>query len=57
MPRRGDVWEVTGRRLRVRPFAIHDGIAEVPQYRLLPNKMLAQDSKTWSAAETGGPIG
>ncbi|MGH3772403.1 MAG: arabinosyltransferase domain-containing protein [Pseudonocardiaceae bacterium] len=41
----------------VRPFAIHDGIAEVPQYRLLPNKMLAQDSKTWSAAEAGGPIG
>ncbi|MGH3719273.1 MAG: arabinosyltransferase domain-containing protein [Pseudonocardiaceae bacterium] len=41
----------------VRPFAIRDGIAEVPRYRLLPNTMLAQDSKTWSAAEGGGPIG
>jgi len=41
----------------VRPFAIRDGIAEVPQYRLLPNKMLADDSKTWSSAEAGGPIG
>lgn len=41
----------------VRPFGIRDGIAEVPQYRLLPNKMLADDSKTWSSAEAGGPLG
>ncbi|HZD14325.1 MAG TPA: arabinosyltransferase C-terminal domain-containing protein, partial [Pseudonocardiaceae bacterium] len=41
----------------VRPFAIRNGIAEIPQYRLLPDKMLAFDSKSWSAADAGGPIG
>ncbi|MDQ3762405.1 MAG: arabinosyltransferase domain-containing protein [Actinomycetota bacterium] len=41
----------------VRPFAIRNGIAEVPQYRLLPNEMLADYSKTWSSREAGGPIG
>ncbi|MGH3833181.1 MAG: arabinosyltransferase domain-containing protein [Pseudonocardiaceae bacterium] len=41
----------------VRPFAIRDGIAELPQYRLLPDKMLADDSKSWSSAQAGGPIG
>ncbi|HEY6422229.1 MAG TPA: arabinosyltransferase domain-containing protein [Pseudonocardiaceae bacterium] len=41
----------------VRPFAIRNGIAEVPQYRLLPNEMLADYSKNWSARDAGGPIG
>jgi hypothetical protein len=41
----------------VRPFAIHNGIAEVPQYRLLPNDLLADYSKTWSAKDAGGPLG
>jgi arabinosyltransferase C len=41
----------------VRPFAIRNGIAEVPQYRLLPNELLADYSKTWSSREAGGPIG
>lgn len=41
----------------VRPFAIRNGIAEIPQYRLLPDKMLANDSKSWSAADAGGPLG
>jgi len=41
----------------VRPFAIRNGIAEIPQYRLLPDKMLANDSKSWSSADAGGPIG
>jgi arabinosyltransferase C len=41
----------------VRPFAIRNDIAEVPQYRLLPDAPLAEESKTWSAAEAGGPIG
>ncbi len=41
----------------VRPFAIHNGIAEVPHYRLLPDGLLAHYSKTWSAREAGGPIG
>jgi arabinosyltransferase C len=41
----------------VRPFAIRNGIAEVPQYRLLPNDMLTDYSRTWSSKEAGGPIG
>ena len=41
----------------VRPFAIRNGIAEVPQYRLLPNELLADYSKSWSSREAGGPIG
>jgi arabinosyltransferase C len=41
----------------VRPFAIRDGIAEIPQYRLIPDKLLADESKSWSAADAGGPIG
>jgi arabinosyltransferase C len=41
----------------VRPFAIHNGIAEVPQYRLLPNDLLTDYSRTWSSKEAGGPIG
>jgi arabinosyltransferase C len=41
----------------VRPFAIRNGIAEVPQYRLLPNELLADYSKTWSSRDAGGPIG
>jgi len=41
----------------VRPFAIHNGIAEIPQYRLLPDKMLSDQSKAWSSAEAGGPLG
>jgi arabinosyltransferase C len=41
----------------VRPFAIHNGIAEVPQYRLLPDELLTEYSRTWSSHEAGGPIG
>jgi len=41
----------------VRPFAIRNGIAEVPQYRLMPNDLLADYSKTWSAKDAGGPLG
>ncbi|MGH3904484.1 MAG: arabinosyltransferase C-terminal domain-containing protein, partial [Pseudonocardiaceae bacterium] len=41
----------------VRPFAIHDGIAEMPRYRLLPDEMLANYSKNWSSQQAGGPIG
>ncbi|HWR47527.1 MAG TPA: arabinosyltransferase domain-containing protein [Pseudonocardiaceae bacterium] len=41
----------------VRPFAIRNGIAEVPQYRLLPDELLADYSKTWSSAQGGGPLG
>ncbi|MGH3686496.1 MAG: arabinosyltransferase domain-containing protein [Pseudonocardiaceae bacterium] len=41
----------------VRPFAIRNGIAEVPQYRLLPDELLTDYSKTWSSRDAGGPIG
>ncbi|MGH3901237.1 MAG: arabinosyltransferase domain-containing protein, partial [Pseudonocardiaceae bacterium] len=41
----------------VRPFEVHNGIAEVPQYRLLPDALLANYSKSWSAGDAGGPIG
>jgi arabinosyltransferase C len=40
----------------VRPFAIRNGIAEVPQYRLLGNELLADYSRTWSSRDAGGPI-
>jgi arabinosyltransferase C len=41
----------------VRPFGIRNGIAEIPQYRLLPDKLLADEAKSWSAADAGGPLG
>jgi arabinosyltransferase C len=41
----------------VRPFAIRDGIAEIPRYRLLPDELLTDYSRTWSSREAGGPIG
>ncbi|HZD14974.1 MAG TPA: arabinosyltransferase C-terminal domain-containing protein, partial [Pseudonocardiaceae bacterium] len=41
----------------VRPFSIRNGIAEIPHYRLLPDKMLADDSNTWSSEAAGGPLG
>ena len=41
----------------VRPFAIRNGIAEVPAYRLLPDELLTEYSTTWSSRDAGGPIG
>ncbi|MGH3873675.1 MAG: arabinosyltransferase domain-containing protein [Pseudonocardiaceae bacterium] len=41
----------------VRPVEIRNGIAEIPQYRLLPDEMLADYSKNWSSRDAGGPIG
>jgi arabinosyltransferase C len=41
----------------VRPFGIHNGIAELPRYRLLPDELLTDYSRTWSSREAGGPIG
>jgi hypothetical protein len=41
----------------VRPFEIRNGIAEIPQYRLLADERLANYSKTWSSRDAGGPIG
>jgi arabinosyltransferase A len=40
-----------------RPFSEHLGVAELPQYRLLPDhKQTAASSNGWQASETGGPF-
>jgi arabinosyltransferase A len=40
-----------------RPFSEHLGVAELPQYRLLPDhKQTASSSNGWEASETGGPF-
>ncbi|KQU07648.1 arabinosyltransferase [Rhodococcus sp. Leaf7] len=41
-----------------RPFDHLDGVAEVPNFRILPDRGLAVSSTdTWQAAENGGPLG
>ncbi|OBG35710.1 arabinosyltransferase domain-containing protein [Mycobacterium sp. E3198] len=40
-----------------RPFSEHLGVAELPQYRLLPDhKQTAASSNGWEAGEAGGPF-
>ncbi|KMO74480.1 arabinosyltransferase domain-containing protein [Mycolicibacterium obuense] len=40
-----------------RPFAEHLGIAELPQYRIIPNfKQMVVSSNQWQSAESGGPF-
>jgi arabinosyltransferase A len=40
-----------------RPFSEHLGVAELPQYRLLPDhKQTAASSNGWEAGEDGGPF-
>ena len=40
-----------------RPFAEHLGVAELPQYRILPNfKQVVVSSNKWQSAEDGGPF-
>ncbi len=40
-----------------RPFAEHLGIAELPQYRIMPNfKQIVVSSNQWQAAQDGGPF-
>ncbi|QQW33382.1 arabinosyltransferase domain-containing protein [Mycobacterium marinum] len=40
-----------------RPFSEHLGIAELPQYRILPDhKQTAASSNLWQAGPTGGPF-
>ena len=40
-----------------RPFSEHLGVAELPQYRILPeHKQTAASSNGWQAGETGGPF-
>lgn len=41
-----------------RPFKHHNGVAEVPGYRILPDRPLAISStNTWQAQDFGGPLG
>ncbi len=40
-----------------RPFAEHLGIAELPEYRIMPDhKQTASSSNLWQSAEDGGPF-
>ncbi|BBY81426.1 arabinosyltransferase [Mycolicibacterium pulveris] len=40
-----------------RPFAQHLGIAELPEYRILPNfKQVVSSSNMWQSAQDGGPF-
>ncbi len=40
-----------------RPFSEHLGVAELPEYRILPNfKQVVSSSNQWQAAEDGGPF-
>lgn len=40
-----------------RPFSEHLGVAELPAYRILPDrKLTAGSSNTWQSAEDGGPF-
>ncbi|MGH3564267.1 MAG: arabinosyltransferase C-terminal domain-containing protein, partial [Mycobacterium sp.] len=40
-----------------RPFAEHLGVAELPEYRILPDhKQTASSSNLWESAEDGGPF-
>jgi arabinosyltransferase A len=40
-----------------RPFSEHLGVAELPEYRILPNlKQVVVSSKQWQSAQGGGPF-
>ena len=40
-----------------RPFSEHLGVAELPEYRILPNfKQMVASSNQWQSAEDGGPF-
>ncbi|MDY6997779.1 MAG: arabinosyltransferase domain-containing protein [Actinomycetota bacterium] len=40
-----------------RPFGVHLGVAEVPEYRILPNfKQMVISSNQWQSADDGGPL-
>ncbi len=40
-----------------RPFDHRDGVAELPIWRILPDKLNAQVSETWQGDTGGGPLG
>ncbi len=40
-----------------RPFSVHLGVAELPEYRILPDhKQVVSSSNRWQSAEDGGPF-
>ncbi len=40
-----------------RPFSEHLGVAELPEYRILPNfKQMVSSSNQWQSADDGGPF-
>ncbi|MDN5749273.1 MAG: arabinosyltransferase domain-containing protein, partial [Pseudonocardia sp.] len=49
-------WPVGFANPCVRPFAVVDGVAEVPTYRLLADEQLRGLGDAWSAASAGGPL-
>jgi arabinosyltransferase C len=49
-------WPVAFPHPCLRPFPIHDGVAEVPGYRLLADPQQRGVGEDWSAAPTGGPL-
>ncbi len=49
-------WPVAFANPCVRPFAVVDGVAEVPAYRLLADDQLRRLGDSWSAAAAGGPL-
>ncbi|MFI6869608.1 arabinosyltransferase domain-containing protein [Nocardia sp. NPDC050406] len=40
-----------------RPYAHHDGIAETPEWRILPDRGGAKDTNRWESHDSGGPLG
>ncbi|MGB6072196.1 MAG: arabinosyltransferase C-terminal domain-containing protein, partial [Rhodococcus sp. (in: high G+C Gram-positive bacteria)] len=40
-----------------RPFDHRDGVAEVPQYRILPDRTGAESTNAWQDSIGGGPLG
>nr|WP_324193363.1 arabinosyltransferase domain-containing protein [Nocardia otitidiscaviarum] len=40
-----------------RPYEHHNGIAETPQWRILPDRGGAKDTNRWQSHDSGGPLG
>lgn len=39
-----------------RPFVHNDGVAEIPKYRILPDRQYSQMTNWWQSAGSGGPL-
>ena len=40
-----------------RPFQVIDGVAEMPTFRITPDRALTRDNQGWESAGAGGPLG